>query len=101
MTISVQVAQLEIQDTSMSTIVFGHQYTIGTPQPWYPFDTVSHTRLLSIRLYLKTNATVKDTLTASVDVTNASPVDGTEVVQLYIVDTFASVDVPNRKPKAF
>ncbi|KXG50456.1 Major facilitator superfamily domain, general substrate transporter [Penicillium griseofulvum] len=49
----------------------------------------------------KTNSTIKDTLTASVDVTNTSPVDGTEVVQLYIVDTIASVDVPNRRLKGF
>ena len=49
----------------------------------------------------KVNITITDTLTACVDVTNTSPVDGTEVVQLYIVDTIASVDVSNRKVKAF
>ncbi|KAJ6191392.1 hypothetical protein N7519_001413 [Penicillium mononematosum] len=85
------------------TIVFGHQYAIGTPQPWYPFGygkSYSTFEYSSISLD-KANTTVKDTLTASVDVTNTSPVDGTEVVQLYIVDTIASVDVPNRKLKAF
>ncbi|KAF3026176.1 hypothetical protein E8E15_008313 [Penicillium rubens] len=54
------------------TIVFGHQYAAA---------------MVSLRI--------------RVDVTNTSPVDGTEVVQLYIVDTITSVDVPNRKLKAF
>ncbi|KAJ5284800.1 hypothetical protein N7524_000106 [Penicillium chrysogenum] len=54
------------------TIVFGHQYAAA---------------MVSLRIH--------------VDVTNTSPVDGTEVVQLYIVDTITSVDAPNRKLKAF
>lgn len=85
------------------TIVFGHQYVIGTPEPWYPFGYgKSYSTFSYSALSLdKVNATVTDTVTASVQVTNTSPVDGTEVVQLYVVDNFASVDVPNRKLKGF
>lgn len=85
------------------TIVFGQQYAIGTPQPWYSFGygkSYSTFDYSSISLD-KTNTTIKDTMTASLNVPNTSPVDGIQVVQLYIVDTIASVDVPNRKLKAF
>ncbi|CRG88670.1 hypothetical protein PISL3812_05704 [Talaromyces islandicus] len=85
------------------TIVFGHQYAIGTPEPWYPFgygksySTFSYSGL-SLN---KANATVSDTVTAKVQVANTSPVDGTEVVQLYVIDNIATVDVPNRRLKGF
>lgn len=49
----------------------------------------------------KANATVSDTVTAKMQVTNTSPVDGTEVVQLYVIDNIATVDVPNRRLKGF
>lgn len=85
------------------TIVFGHQYVIGTPEPWYPFgygksySTFSYSNI-SLN---KVNATFSDTVTAEVNVTNTSPVNGTEVVQLYVVDNIASVDIPNRRLKGF
>ena len=41
------------------------------------------------------------TLTASVEVTNASEVDGEEVVQLYIHDLFASRMRPIKELKAY
>lgn len=47
------------------------------------------------------NATFSDTVTAEVNVTNTSPVTGTEVVQLYVVDNIASVDIPNKRLKGF
>lgn len=49
----------------------------------------------------KTKASSKDTVTVSVDVTNNSTRDGTEVVQLYIKDLIASVTVPNIQLKGF
>ncbi|CAI7655500.1 unnamed protein product [Penicillium crustosum] len=85
------------------SIVFGHQYVIGIPQPWYP---LGHGKSYSTFEYSlvsldKANATINDTVTASVKVTNTSPVDGTDVVQLYIVDSIASIDVPSHKLKRF
>lgn len=85
------------------TIVFGHQYVIGTPEPWYPlgygksYSTFSYSNISLDKL----NATFSDTVTAEVHVTNISPINGTEVVQLYVVDNIASVDVPNRRLKGF
>ncbi|KAL2860118.1 glycoside hydrolase superfamily [Aspergillus pseudodeflectus] len=89
--------------TPNGTIVFGHQYAVGNPQPWYPFGYgKSYTTFNYSDISLnKANATVKDMVTAEVRVTNTGSVDGTEVVQLYVVDTLASVDVPNRKLKGF
>lgn len=40
-------------------------------------------------------------LTASVKVTNTSPVDGKEVVQFYVQDVLASVAVPNKSLRGF
>lgn len=85
------------------TIVFGHQYAIGTPQPWYPFGygkSYSTFEYDAVSLD-KANATTSDTVTVEVKVTNTGSVDETEVVQLYVVDAIASVDVPNRNLKGF
>jgi beta-glucosidase len=76
---------------------------IGTPEPWYPFGygkSSSPFSCLNASLN-RINATVSDTVTAKVQVTNTSPGNGTEVVQLYVVDNIASVDVPNRRLKGF
>ena len=86
------------------TIVFGHQYVIGTPEPWYEFGygrSYSEFKYGPVRLD-KTNATVSDTVTVSVDVTNTDKKrKATEVVQVYVVDEFASVVVPNKQLKGF
>jgi beta-glucosidase len=42
-----------------------------------------------------------DEITVSVDVTNSSKVDGTEVIQLYIEDMVASVTLPVKELKGF
>lgn len=86
------------------TIVFGHQYVIGTPEPWYEFGygrSYSEFKYGPVRLD-KTNATASDTVTVSVDVTNTDKKrKATEVVQVYVVDEFASVVVPNKQLKGF
>lgn len=46
-------------------------------------------------------ASATDTVTVSVDVTNNSTVDGTEVVQVYIKDEVSSVVVPNKQLRGF
>jgi beta-glucosidase len=47
------------------------------------------------------NPTIKDVITVSVDVTNTSGVDGTEVVQLYVRDKIGSVTTPVMALKGF
>ncbi|KAL1962591.1 hypothetical protein VTN77DRAFT_9384 [Rasamsonia byssochlamydoides] len=89
---------------SNDTIVFGHQYVIGSPLPWYEFGygkSYSTFEYGAISLD-RTNVSSSDTVTVSVDVTNTHPTrDGTEVVQVYVVDEYASVVVPNRQLKGF
>lgn len=87
------------------TIDFGRQYAIGTPLPWYEFGygkSYSTFKYGEVNLD-KTEINLDDdaTVTVSVDVTNESKRDGTEVVQLYIADVIASVAVPNRVLRGF
>lgn len=86
------------------TIVFGHQYVIGSPLPWYEFGygkSYSTFEYGAVSLD-RTNVSASDTVTVSVNVTNTHPSrDGTEVVQVYVVDEYASVVVPNRQLKGF
>lgn len=44
----------------------------------------------------KMNATATDIVTPSVPVTNNSTMNGTEVVQAYVIDQYASVAVPDK-----
>ncbi|OJI99072.1 hypothetical protein ASPVEDRAFT_80698 [Aspergillus versicolor CBS 583.65] len=86
------------------TLVFGHQYVLGTPDPWYPFGYgLSYVNFTYSDVTLsQTNVSATDTVTVSVDVTNTDAArDGTEVVQVYIVDEIATVVVPNRQLKGF
>ncbi|RAO70832.1 uncharacterized protein BHQ10_006844 [Talaromyces amestolkiae] len=90
--------------TENDTIVFGHQYVIGSPLPWYEFGygkSYSTFNYGTVNLD-KTNVTATDTVTVSVDVTNEDTSrNATEVIQVYVVDEYASVVVPNRQLKGF
>lgn len=86
------------------TLVFGHQYVLGSPEPWYPFgfgrsySTLQHSNVRVDR----TNVTAADTITVSVDVTNTDTArSAAEVVQVYVVDQISSVVVPNQQLKGF
>lgn len=85
------------------TLVFDHQYVLNTPNPLYEFGygkSYSTFKYSNVTLNKKTvSATGK--LTASINVTNNSTRDGTEVVQLYTSDLIASVTVPNVKLSGF
>lgn len=83
------------------TLDFGHQYVLSSPVPLYEFGygkSYSTFDYGNVTLS-KTNATASDTVMASVDVTNNSTRDGTEVVQLYVEDMISSVEVPNKQLK--
>jgi beta-glucosidase len=84
-------------------IVFGSNYVTNTPQPWFPFGYgLSYTTFEYSNLTLSAyNATATDKITASVSITNNGTRDGAEVVQLYVKDMLASVDVPNIRLKGF
>lgn len=90
--------------TENDTIVFGHQYVIGSPLPWYEFGygkSYSTFNYGTVKLD-KSNVSATDTVTVSVDVTNEdSSHNATEVIQVYVVDEYASVVVPNRQLKGF
>ncbi|KAF2711586.1 glycoside hydrolase family 3 protein [Pleomassaria siparia CBS 279.74] len=91
------------QEFDNGTLVFGHQYVLGTPQPLYEFGyglSYSNFSYSDVTLSQSTASTT-DTITASVSVTNTSPVDGKEVVQIYVQDVVASVAVPNVELKGF
>lgn len=85
------------------TIYFGHEYVLSTPQPWFPFGYgLSYTTFQYGNVTLSaTNVSASDTITATVSVTNNGTRDGAEVVQLYVKDLLASVDVPNIQLKGF
>ncbi|KAF2870898.1 glycoside hydrolase superfamily [Massariosphaeria phaeospora] len=85
------------------TLRFGHQYVLDNPEPLYEFGyglSYSNFSYSSFRLS-QTTASQTDTITASISVTNSSPRDGKEVVQVYVQDVIASVVVPNMQLKGF
>jgi beta-glucosidase len=85
------------------TLKFGHQYVLNTPLPLYEFGygkSYSNFTYSSLTLS-KTSVSASDTITATVSVTNSSPRDGAEVVQLYVQDVISSVVVPNIQLKGF
>ncbi|KAH8879931.1 glycoside hydrolase [Thozetella sp. PMI_491] len=85
------------------TLVFGTNYVLDTPQPLYEFGygkSYSTFAYHNLRLS-KQNVSATDKITISVDVTNNSTRDGTEVVQLYVKDVMASVVVPNIQLRGF
>ncbi|QKX60989.1 uncharacterized protein TRUGW13939_08135 [Talaromyces rugulosus] len=90
--------------TANDTIVFGHQYAIGSPLPWYEFGygkSYSTFQYSAVQLD-KTKVTATDTVTISIDIKNEDTTrNATEVVQAYITDEYASVVVPNQQLKGF
>ncbi|KAF2236420.1 glycoside hydrolase family 3 protein [Viridothelium virens] len=84
-------------------LYFGHQYVFGTPQPWFEFGYgLSYTNFTYSNVTLSaTNVSASDQIIATVHVTNSGGRDGAEVVQMYVKDVLASVDVPNIQLKGF
>lgn len=90
---------------SNGTLVFGHQYVLGNPTPWYPFGygkSYSTFKYGAVKVDKSTVSATDKFVTVSVDVTNTHATrEGTEVVQVYIQDEIASVVVPNRQLRGF
>jgi beta-glucosidase len=85
------------------TLDFGHDYVLNTPFAWYPFGYgISYSNFTWSNVTIdKTNYTATDTVKVSLDVTNVSPVDGQEVVQIYIQDVISSIVTPIQELKGF
>lgn len=85
------------------TIKFGNNYVLASPMPMYEFGyglSYSNFTYSNVDVSSKKVA-ADDTITVSVDVKNDGDYDGKEVVQVYVSDVLASVDVPNKKLKGF
>ncbi|KAJ5378689.1 hypothetical protein N7509_011808 [Penicillium cosmopolitanum] len=93
------------RELSNGSLVFGHQYVLGNPLPWYPFGygkSYSTFEYGSVSVDRSKVSASDSKITVSVDVKNTDTKrDGTEVVQVYISDNIASVVVPNRQLKGF
>ena len=85
------------------TLEFGNNYVLEDPTALYEFGyglSYSEFEFSDISVS-ETNVTDSDTVTVSVTVKNKSERDGAEVVQLYVKDMVASVDVPRFQLKGF
>lgn len=85
------------------TLVFGHQYVLNSDLPLYEFGYgKSYSSFVYGNITAdKTTVSERDTINFSVQVTNNSTRNGTEVVQLYVSDLISSVVVPNILLKGF
>ncbi|KAI5298965.1 hypothetical protein KEM56_003629 [Ascosphaera pollenicola] len=87
------------------TMDFGRSYVFGSPYPWYEFGYgLSYSEFEYGNVTLSTRNVSKcqnETIYASVNVTNKGPYPGQEVVQLYVVDEIATVDISNKSLRGF
>ncbi|QPC58466.1 hypothetical protein HYE67_000697 [Fusarium culmorum] len=85
------------------TLEFGSNYILENPEALYTFGYgLSYSKFDFSKISVsKKNVTSSDTVTVSVNVSNKSKRDGSEVVQLYVKDMLSSVDVPRYQLKGF
>ncbi|CAE6423351.1 unnamed protein product [Rhizoctonia solani] len=78
------------------TLVFGHEYTLDTPVPFWSFGHgLSYTTFQYSGLkFNKSVLGASDTLVVTVNVKNAGNRAGKEVVQVYMTDVVSSVVTP-------
>lgn len=85
------------------TMDFGTSYVLDSPLALYDFGyglSYSEFEFSDISVSA-TNVTASDTVTVYATVSNKSDRDGAEVVQVYVKDMVASVDVPRYQLKGF
>ncbi|KAI5288563.1 hypothetical protein KEM54_005113 [Ascosphaera aggregata] len=87
------------------TMDFGRSYVFGDANPWYEFGyglSYSNFEYSNVTLSKK-NITVGEDefVNATVKVTNKGPYDGQEVVQVYVKDLIATVDIPVKELRGF
>ncbi|KZT23228.1 glycoside hydrolase family 3 protein [Neolentinus lepideus HHB14362 ss-1] len=84
--------------TDNGALVFGHQYVLDTPVPLWSFGHgLSYTTFNYTDLELSSPTIgTSDNFNVSVTVHNNGPMDGKEVVQVYMTDMFSSVVTPNQ-----
>jgi beta-glucosidase len=82
---------------------FTSAISMSSVQPWFEFGYgFSYTSFHDSNVSLSaTNVSTSDSITMTVHVKNTGERDGAEVVQLYVKDMLASVDVPNIQLKGF
>lgn len=85
------------------TLDFGSTYVLETPTALYGFGYgLSYSKFEFSKISVsKSKVSASDTITVSVDVSNKSNRDGAEVVQLYVKDMIATIDVPRFQLKGF
>ncbi|CAE6512880.1 unnamed protein product [Rhizoctonia solani] len=78
------------------TLVFGHEYTLDTPVPFWSFGHgLSYTTFQYSGLkFSKSVLSASDTLIVTVNVKNTGKRAGKEVVQVYMTDVVSSVVTP-------
>ncbi|CAE6455078.1 unnamed protein product [Rhizoctonia solani] len=78
------------------TLVFGHEYTLDTPVPFWSFGHgLSYTTFQYSGLkFNKSILSASDTLVVTVNVKNTGKRAGKEVVQVYMTDVVSSVVTP-------
>lgn len=88
---------------SNGTLDFGRSYILQTPLAQYTFGYgLSYSTFEFSDLSVSSSSpSADDTITVSVDVTNTSDRKGGEVVQLYVKDVVATVEVPRYTLKGF
>ncbi|KAL5530859.1 hypothetical protein ACEPAF_7117 [Sanghuangporus sanghuang] len=77
---------------------FGHQYVLDSPVPLWNFGHgLSYANFTYSNLRLSSSTIgASDDFNVTVNVRNSGPVDGKEVVQVYLTDNVASVVTPNQ-----
>ncbi len=89
--------------TDNGTLIFGSSYVFEKPTALYSFGyglSYSEFAISSISAS-STNLSETETVTVSAEVENPSVRDGWEVVQVYLEDVLASVDIPQFQLKGF